>query len=146
MTMFERKAANKASQSRLPAAIQFEDVASADHFICRRHPDPADELNLIQYAKAGLAMYDHGTAWTDIYPQACRSAEHCQASFLQFNGPVNNIKLFYHDNAGEVVTAARNCFWRHDISTPHQPPTNSIAEAAAERVKTTARGISYKVD
>ena len=51
-----------------------------------------------------------------------------------FAGPSASVKLYYSDNAPELIRAARECGWPRDNSTPGVPQTNGVAENAVKYV------------
>ena len=82
-------------------------------------------------ATAGAAMYDRATNWYASYPQATRSTQDTNDSFLHWEGPNDHVKLFYCDNGSELKAAAKPMGWRVKTSTLGIPQTKGLAERAA---------------
>lgn len=58
----------------------------------------------------------------------------CVVSFQQFVGPKDEVRRLYSGGAHELAPAAHDLRWRHDVSTPHRPQSNGVAERVVGRV------------
>ena len=71
--------------------------------------------------------YDRATMWLEASPCTSKDAHTTRAVLRDFAGTCNP-KLFYSDNAGELLRAAEQLGWRHDTATDNRPATNGVIE------------------
>lgn len=79
-------------------------------------------------------IQDKATMWVDCFPKATKGTTDCIVSFQQFVGPKEQVRRFYTDGAQKHASAAHGPRWRHDVSTPHRPQSNGVAEHVVRRV------------
>ena len=96
-----------------------EDIEGSDFYI------NSDELEL--EASAYAMIYDRGTGWLAIVPQAHKTAENTVESLQQFQG-TDKIRSFRCDNSLELKAAAKELKRPRDTSTPGVPQSNGLAE------------------
>ena len=111
---------------------KFGEAVTGDHLICRRRDgtpveDDNDPFSKYVGATAAMVLYDRGTNYLRVFPQANRSAEHTKASFIEFQGQ-DKILGFHSDRAPEIVAAAQALGWPMSSGTPGVPQTNGLAE------------------
>ena len=111
--MNARQARRRHAQSR---AKSFGEIVTADHLIPRD-----DDGQGIDNDKVALVVKDHFSGWIDIYPAACKSADEVVLALNHFQGTTRStsIKLFYSDNAPELVAAGRRLKLQHKIGRAH---------------------------
>ena len=103
----------------------FGDIVTADHIILGNDAD--DDNN------CALVVLDRATRYLAAYPQKAKATEETLASLRHFSGQ-DEVKLFYSDNAPELLGAAREMKLEHRTSTPGRPSSNGVAERAVKSV------------
>ena len=85
---------------------------------------------------ACFVIVDIATQWLQAFPQKRKAAPENQVSLRKYFGSVTPVR-FYSDGSGEIDLACREmgCNWPHDVSCPHRPETNGVAEYSVKRVK-----------
>ena len=105
------------------------DLVTGDHFVAKNELDRG-----FHGESCGLVLKD---AFLDeLYCRPCsdKSADEAYAHMNAYEGPYKTIKMFYSDNSGELIKAAKMLGWVHGKSTVGIPQTNGQAENAVKRV------------
>ena len=92
--------------------IKFGDQLTADTLIAHNRLSEA-----VDSAKYGQVMHDVATKHNSFYPQATKTEEDAVLSLQHYAGKTD-IKLFYSDNAPELMRAAKLLCLPHDTSIP----------------------------
>ena len=101
--------------------VMFGDMVTADHMVLNEHDSSHDSKRFV------VTCYDRATQWLEASPVASKDAHTTRAALRDFAGTCNP-KLFYSDNAQELVQAAKSLEWRHDTGTDNRPQTNGVIE------------------
>ena len=114
-------------------AQKFGDLVTADHIIIATESD---------YSRHGdtavLGCQDLATKWIGGYPAPHKTAEETIKALQHFAGK-EKVALLYSDGSGELEAAACALQIPHDISTPHRPQNNGVAEQIVRRIIEGAR-------
>ena len=120
-----------------PKPTKFADLFTCDTCIANRNG----------VAHGGSAycqvLYDVGTKFVMAYPQINKTSDEAVLSFEHFSG-CNRPKMFYSDNAPELIKAARDLGWIHDTSTPELSQTNGVVERQVGIVEEGSRTVSIR--
>ena len=107
----------------------FGDLVTCDSICAKSDNDLG-----IEGSKVMLVFKDRGTSWVDAYATPTKQFEYVVEAMHHFTGPFAAVKLYYSDNAPELIRAARECGWPKDTSTPGVPENNGVAENAVKYV------------
>ena len=109
--------------SRQIKAESFGDHVTGDFLITAKGEEAGDEDEGI-----GLALKDVFSGFTYVYPSPRKDAESTINSFKHFVLDEAIVKIFYSDNASELISAARTLQWRHVTSKDYISQSNAVAE------------------
>ena len=109
--------------SRQIEAESFGDHVTGDFLITAKGEEAGDEDEGI-----GLVLKDVYSGFTYVYPSARKDAESTINSFKHFVLDEAIVKIFYSDNAPELISAARTLQWRHVTSKDYISQSNAVAE------------------
>jgi hypothetical protein len=112
-----------------PKPEEFGDEITGDHIVVGGMASHG-----INGESTGAVLRDRATDWLDTFPLQTKTAADAGMAIREFAGPRCAIQLFYSDNSGELISAARDIGIIHDTSTPERPETNSRAERAVRIV------------
>ena len=106
---------------------EFGESVTADHMIQGR------EEQSYRGDTVACVIMDRATGWIQAFPAKSKSAGETKRAFMKFLGDVKPKKI-YTDGSGEFKAALEDLQYPHDVSTPHRPQTNGVAERANRRV------------
>lgn len=109
-------------------------MITADHIIVGSEDEISRHGDLV-----ALIVQDRLTQWLDCYPSEKKDHSAELAARQHFVGPRDKVKQLYSDGSVEFISSAKTLGWRHDVSTPHMPQINGVAERAGRRVLEGAR-------
>ena len=98
----------------------FGDEVTADHIVAW-----GDSMG-VDGAQYAVAILDRATKWISAYPTGTKTAEDTAERLNQFKGNAT-LKRFYSDKSPELVRAARDLCWCHDVAGPGRPQFNGVA-------------------
>ena len=110
----------------------FGEHITGDHLIIR-----TDEEEAIDGERVALVIKDVATNFKWIYPSARRTARDCVLAMKHFTSHVDEVGVFYSDNADELRVACEELKWRHVTSFDYVSKTNAVAE---RNLRTTLEG------
>ena len=110
----------------------FGEHITGDHLITR-----TDEEEAIDGERVALVIKDVATNFKWIYPSARRTARDCVLAMKHFTSHVDEVGVFYSDNADELRVACEELKWRHVTSFDYVSKTNAVAE---RNLRTTLEG------
>ena len=116
----------------------------ADHVILNEH-----ELLSRHKDNSALVVMDRHTKYIGSYPMAHHTTDNTNIALEHFAGAGFKVKRIYTDGSGELKGAAGRLNWLRDVSTPHRPQTNGVAERAVRKILEGSRslllesGLSY---
>jgi len=124
-----KKSDGSVEPDSLPEPKKFADSITADWKILNKENESRT------FDMLALVVQDRFTHWLQSYPSGSRDAEATQKWFQRFWGPQVKPEYVYSDGAGEFAKALDLMGICKDVSTPHRPSTNGVAERAVQRVK-----------
>ena len=111
---------------------EFGEHITGDHLIIR-----TDEEEAIDGERVALVVKDIATNFKWVYPSARRTAKDCVIALKHFTSHVDDVGVFYSDNADELRAACEELKWRHITSFDYVSKTNAVAE---RNLRTTLEG------
>ena len=82
---------------------------------------------------AAFVCQDLSTKWIAGYPANTKSAPDTVNALQHIIGQ-SKVQRLYSDGSGELEAASLKLEIPHDVSTPHRPQNNGVAERAFRRV------------
>jgi hypothetical protein len=125
----------RSHRRREPKFENFGDQVTADHIVMSEPHSSG-----VGFMKYALTIYDRATKWLQCQPLMDKTAETAAASLRHFLGE-QVCRSLWTDNAGELVSAAKQLGILHGRATPYRPETNGVAERANRTVLEGARTI-----
>ena len=110
--------ADKASSAKPEA---FGDLITADHVVFGERDASHDAKRVV------LTCYDRYSGGIEAIPCPRKTTHSTTLALKDFAGSTTP-KLFYSDNSGELVEAAKTLRWLHDTSTENRSATNGVIE------------------
>ena len=81
-----------------------------------------------------MLIYDRATTWIDCYPVRTQSADDVYNKFINFIGPLQEIKYVHSDDSAALKASLKDLRILHDQSIPARPKTNGVAERQVKEV------------
>ena len=85
--------------------------------------------------KTALVIVDVATDYIGVDSSKSQDAASTELALRDFNGPHQNVDMFYSDDAGAIKKAAQRLGWSHPRSAPFKHQSNGRAENGVKRVK-----------